>query len=214
MFEGLPTLAAGVGLEASVESVLHDGDELLVAKLPVTVIVKDVKHSIHDVRTEAVPRADADGTVKLVLRDGLLGQCIHPHGDAKIIQSVQKLTERFELVKSDALFLRQFVDKAFQVHLVLVGLKVGVAEEDFGEVQLGYRFQPLRELIEFNLKHFRLQVFHEHLEVFKPKILFALPAKEVHEQRRVDLVALLQRVIQGARLRLLVVVCSSCISSL
>ena len=121
LFEAQPALLSAVGLETSVYPVLHHGHELLVAQKTVAVLVKDLEDGVHHVRTEMFASTDVNSSRKLLLNNslslivwlrlylgyGFICQGVHPHGDLEIIQIVQKLTEVFELLKSDPLFLLQ-----------------------------------------------------------------------------------------------------------
>ena len=49
------------------------------------------------------------GTTVCTLRYGLLGKRVHLHGDGKVIETVQELTELFELVECDSLNTKQRV---------------------------------------------------------------------------------------------------------
>ena len=42
-----------------------------------------LKHGVDQVRAELPPGADGDGPRELVLRDGLVGQRVHAHGDLR-----------------------------------------------------------------------------------------------------------------------------------
>ena len=83
-FERIPALVLGVRLkkikyydlkphphicthlESSVEPVLHDGDEFAVAQLTVAVLVKNLKHGVHQVPTQARAGAQFHRSVELV----------------------------------------------------------------------------------------------------------------------------------------------------
>lgn len=52
--------------ESPVQTVLHDGDELLVRQQPVTVFVEDGKDRVDQVLVQHRSGADLDGTGKLV----------------------------------------------------------------------------------------------------------------------------------------------------
>ena len=57
-------------------------------------------------RRELPSGTDGHGPGKLLRRDGLVGQGVHPHGDLEVVQVVQEEAEVLELVEGDALQAR------------------------------------------------------------------------------------------------------------
>ena len=53
-------------MKAAVEPILHDGDELLVAQLPVPVLVEDLEDDVHQVPAQRLARADLHRPLKLI----------------------------------------------------------------------------------------------------------------------------------------------------
>jgi len=52
------------------------------------------------------------------LGNGVVGQSVHAHGDAEILQVVEKLAKNFELVEGDALFVLDPVKQSVQKHVI------------------------------------------------------------------------------------------------
>lgn len=62
---------------------------------------------------EAQIEAKLVSTLLLTLRYGLLCQGVHPHRYTEVLQSIEELTEGFELSEADAFLLRQLVNESF-----------------------------------------------------------------------------------------------------
>jgi hypothetical protein len=71
----------------------------LVGQEFVSVVIKDLEHGVHEMLAEFPSRANGDGPGELVFGDGLIGECVHPHGDLEVIQVVEEQTEVFELLE-------------------------------------------------------------------------------------------------------------------
>lgn len=63
-------------------------------------------------------------TSYITLRDGLVSQGVHPHSNGKVIQSVEKLTERLEFAEGDSSPIWDSVQKSLQIHLIPNNAKV------------------------------------------------------------------------------------------
>ncbi len=73
--------------------------------------------------------ADGDRAGELLLRDGLVGQRVHAHGDLEVVQVVQEQAEVLELREADAHFVLQTVNQTLQDLVVLLGVEEGVPKQ-------------------------------------------------------------------------------------
>ena len=136
------------------------------------------------------------------LRDGLVRQGVHLHGDLEVIQVVQEHAEVLELLEGDAHLLGKPLAQPLQDSVVVLGVEEGVPEqstgemragddveapqEDPGEVQLRDGGCALGELPELHVEHLGLQVLHEEAELAELQLLAPRLAEEVNEEAGVD----------------------------
>lgn len=122
----------------------------------------------------------------------MISQRVHSHRHAKVLQIVQELAKVAKLLERDAALVLDAIQQPIQIHVVLVGVEVRVAQQDLGKVHLGDAHVALAELVELQLQHFRLQIVHEPVEALVVQVLVALATEKVHLQRCVHFVLALQ----------------------
>lgn len=125
----------------------------------------------------------------------MVGQRVHPHRHAKVLQIIQELAKVSKLLERDPLLLLDAVQQSIQEHFVLVRVQIRIAQQDLGKVNLGNSYITLRELVELQLEHFRLQIIHELVKTLVVQILVSLAPEKVHLERGVNLVATLQSLL-------------------
>lgn len=68
----------------------------------------------------------------------MISKRIHPHSNGKIFKVIEELAEGLKLLESDSAFVLHAVKQPIEIHVVLVGVQVRVAEEDLSEIYFGY----------------------------------------------------------------------------
>lgn len=151
----------------------------------------------------------------------MIGQCVHSHGNTKVLQIIQKLAEIPEFFERNAMLMFDSVQKAIQVHVVFVGVlwigmkftisiktnillifdrqfltnQIGVSQQNFGKVHLGDGQIALGKFIKFQFEHFGLKIVHEFVEAIIMQVLVSFLAEEMHLQRSVYFVPSLQALL-------------------
>lgn len=54
----------------------------------------------------------------VTLRNRVVGQCVHSHGNTEVLQVVEKLAKNFELIEGDALLVFDSVQQPVKKHVV------------------------------------------------------------------------------------------------
>jgi hypothetical protein len=90
-------------LESTVQTVLHDGNELLVGQQTVAVLIKDSENGVNQMLVQFGAGADFNGPLEFVLRNGAVGQRVHSHRDGKVVQIVEELAECSKLFERHTL---------------------------------------------------------------------------------------------------------------
>ncbi len=89
-------------LQPSLELVLHDGDELLVAESAVAVLVEDGEEDVNDVVGEVHPGRHHGHVLQRVLVDGGAGQVVEVERLLHVLQVHQQVEDLHVVVEGDA----------------------------------------------------------------------------------------------------------------
>lgn len=75
----------------------------------------------------------------------MIGESVHSHSDSEVLEVVEELAESLEFLEGDPALVLDAVQQSVQVHVVLVRVKVRVAEKNFGKVYFGDCFMAWNE---------------------------------------------------------------------
>ncbi len=93
----------GTNLETAMETIGHDGDELVVGQFAVVVRVEYAEDQINDALVQFELGRAANSPDKLPFRYRHIGQDVETHGRHEIVQVVEEQEEGRELLHRDAL---------------------------------------------------------------------------------------------------------------